>query len=137
VRHDTWTALAGALFFLLALPFGAIAAFLIGDVLARGHEPGRSGGLFEVMVGLAGLLSLIAVGHIAAAVQTWRQRGRSDSLGRMVGLVGFGLGSAVFGITLFSARDVAAWALLIPASYLVVLLALRAARPHGASRTGR
>ena len=134
--HRTWTAFAAALLFLLALPFGVFAGDLIGEILARGHAPGASGGVFEAMAGLAALMLLIAAAHIVAAAQAWRQRVRPGSLAGVVGLSGLALGSAAFAITFFNARDVAALVLLFPVSYLAVLLALRAARPASSAVLG-
>ncbi len=118
--------LAAALLLLLALPFAAMGVWLLNEVLARGHVPGGSGGVFEVLVGSGVGLLLVAAIHLAGAALTWR--GSSRSLGHSIAFAGVVLGAAAVGLALFGARDVVALVLPFPLAYAAVLVCLRSAR---------
>jgi len=118
--------LAAALLLLLALPFAAMSVRLLNEVLVRGHAPGSSGGVFEVLVGSGVGLLLVAAIHLAGAALTWR--GSSRLLAHSIALAGVVLGAAAVGLSLFGARDVVALALPFPLAYAAVLVCLRSAR---------
>jgi hypothetical protein len=124
-KRSAWTVLAAAILTLLALPFGAFGASLLNEVMVRGHVPGGSGGVFEVMVGSGVGLLIVAAIHVWAAVSTWREPVRSGSPGRLVGWAGVVLGSVAFGLSLIGAADVAPIVLAFPLAYGAILVCLR------------
>lgn len=132
-QRSAWSVLAAAILIVLALLIAAAGVLLLNEVAVRGHSPGGSGGVFELLVGLGVGLLLVAALHLWAATSTWRGR---HTPARRVGWTFVLLGGVVFGLCLISARDVAALVLLYPLAYGAILLCLSFAKREIAASDG-
>lgn len=114
--------IAGGVLFLVGLPLAPWGPVFIGEGLGHGPD---SGGVREVLIIVGGVILVIGLLHVLAAILIWARRDTGRSLGMVIGAIGTLLGAvvAVNGATNLTL-------LLMPVPHLVVLIGLLIGRSH-------
>lgn len=111
--------IAGGVLFVVGLPLAPWGPVLVQEGLGHGAD---SGGVREALILFGGVILVIGLLHVLAAIMIWTHRDTGRSLGMVIGALGTLLGAvvAVTNLTL----------ILMPVPHLVVLIGLLIGRSH-------
>lgn len=114
--------IAAGVLFLVGLPLAPWGPVFMQEGLGHGTD---SGGVREVLILFGGVILVIGVLHVLAAILIWAHRDTGRSLGMVIGAIGTLLGAVV------AVNGAANLTLLLsPLPHLVVLIGLLIGRSH-------